>query len=260
MNLASICYFFLIFSHFTYYIVLGIGMHAYAEALGNGFWARDITFRNTTGPEKEQAVAMRVSSNHSIFYRCSFEAYQDNLYVESNLQFYHNCQIQGTIDFIFGDAAVVFQKCDIYLRKPMKGQSNMITAQGRWFPQDHTGIAIQMSRVLPSPEFQDVKGSYHSFLGRPWKEYSRTVCFQTYLDEFIDPKGWAVWNGSFALSTLFYGEYNNSGGEASTKNRVKWKTFHVLNTQQVMKFTVSRFISEDDWIPESGVPFSPGLL
>ena len=142
----------------------------------------------------------------------------------------------------------------------MKGQSNMITAQGRRFPLDHTGIAIQMSRVLPSPEFEAVKGSYQSFLGRPWKEYSRTVFFQTYLDEFIDPKGWAAWNGSFALSTLFYGEYNNSGGGASTKNRVKWKTFHVLNTQQVMKFTVRRFISGDDWIPESGVPFSPGLL
>ena len=88
MNLANICYFFLIFSHFTYYIILGIGMNAYAEALGNGFLARDITFRNTTGLEKEQAVAMRVSSNHSIFYCCSFEASKDTVYVESNLQFY----------------------------------------------------------------------------------------------------------------------------------------------------------------------------
>ena len=88
MNLANFFYFFLIFSYFTYYIVLGIGMHAYAEALGNGFRARDITFRNTTGLEKEQAVAMRVSSNHSIFYRCSFEASRDTLYVEANLQFY----------------------------------------------------------------------------------------------------------------------------------------------------------------------------
>ena len=84
MNLASICYLFLIFFHFTYYIVLGIGMHAYAEAFGNCFWAREITFRNTFGLEKELVVAMRVSSNHSIFYRCSFEASQDTLYVESN--------------------------------------------------------------------------------------------------------------------------------------------------------------------------------
>ena len=88
MNLANIFYFFLIFSHFTYYLVLSIEMHAYAEALGNGFRARDIKFLNTTGLEKEQAVAMRVSSNQSVFYRCSFEASQDTLYVESNLQFY----------------------------------------------------------------------------------------------------------------------------------------------------------------------------
>ena len=97
MNLAYIFYFFLIFSHFTYYIVLGIGMHAYAKALGNGFWARDITFRNTTGLEKEQAVAMRVSSNHSIFYRCSFEAFQETLYMESKLQFYMRKWCEHTV-------------------------------------------------------------------------------------------------------------------------------------------------------------------
>ena len=79
MNLVSICYFILIFSHFTYYIVLGIHMHTYAEALGNDFLARDNTFWNTTGLEKEQVVAMRVSSNHPIFYYCSFEPSQDTL-------------------------------------------------------------------------------------------------------------------------------------------------------------------------------------
>lgn len=44
---------------------------------GDGFWARDMTFENTAGPAKEQAVALRVSSDLSAFYRCSFRGYQD---------------------------------------------------------------------------------------------------------------------------------------------------------------------------------------
>ncbi|KAK9202487.1 hypothetical protein WN944_017698 [Citrus x changshan-huyou] len=85
---------------------------------GDGFWARDMTFENTAGPHKHQAVAPRVSSDLSVFYRCSFKGYQDTLFTLSLRQFYRDCQIYGTIDFIFGDAAAVFQNCDIFDREP----------------------------------------------------------------------------------------------------------------------------------------------
>ncbi|KAH9306465.1 hypothetical protein KI387_010869, partial [Taxus chinensis] len=78
---------------------------------GRGFIARDITFENSAGPEKHQAVALLVASHQSVFYRCSIKGYQDTLYAHSLCQFYRECQIYGTVDFIFGDAAAVFQKC-----------------------------------------------------------------------------------------------------------------------------------------------------
>jgi len=98
---------------------------------GDGFIGRGITFRNSAGPEKRQAVAVRCGGDLSVFYRCGFEGYQDTLYVHSQRQFYRDCYIYGTVDFIFGNAAVVFQSCNIYARRPMQKQKNAVTAQGK---------------------------------------------------------------------------------------------------------------------------------
>ncbi|KAJ4840753.1 putative pectinesterase/pectinesterase inhibitor 36 [Turnera subulata] len=201
---------------------------------GDGFWARDMTFENTAaGPQKHQAVALRVNADLGVFYRCSFKAYQDTLFVHSLRQFYRDCHIYGTIDFIFGDAPVVLQNCDICIRRPMRHQANMITAQGRDSPHENTGICIQGSRVRASPEFVPVKNSFKSYLGRPWKKDSRTVFIKTDLDGLIDPKGWTEWDGSYALSTLYYAEYMNTGAGAATQGRVTWPGFHVLKSTRI---------------------------
>ncbi|ESQ44002.1 hypothetical protein EUTSA_v10006472mg [Eutrema salsugineum] len=227
---------------------------------GDGFWARDMTFENTAGPQKHQAVALRVSSDLSLFYRCSFKGYQDTLFTHSLRQFYRDCHIYGTIDFIFGDAVAVFQNCDIFVRRPMDHQGNMITAQGRDNPHENTGISIQHSRVRAAPEFEAVKGRFKSYLGRPWKKYSRTVFLKTEIDGLIDPRGWREWRGDFALSTLYYGEFMNTGSGAGTSRRVNWPGFHLLHgEEEASPFTVSRFIQGDSWIPITGVPFSAGV-
>ncbi|KAH9306479.1 hypothetical protein KI387_010883, partial [Taxus chinensis] len=75
---------------------------------GKAFIARDMTFENTAGAAKHQAVALRAGSDLSAFYRCSFKAYQDTLYVHSLRQFYGECDVYGTVDFIFGNAAGCF--------------------------------------------------------------------------------------------------------------------------------------------------------
>src|SRR4051812_33194604 len=106
-----------------------------------------MTFENTAGPEKHQAVALRSGSDKSVFYRCSIKGYQDTLYVYSQRQFYRECDIYGTVDFIFGDAAAVLQGCNIYARKPASGQKNTVTAQARTDPGENTGIIIHNCRI-----------------------------------------------------------------------------------------------------------------
>ncbi|QHO54427.1 hypothetical protein HN873_005699 [Arachis hypogaea] len=227
---------------------------------GDGFWARDMTFENTAAPRKHQAVALKSGSDFSVFYRCRFRGYQDTLYVYANRQFYRDCQIYGTIDFIFGDATVVIQNSDIYVRKPMSSQSNYITAQGRENPKKPTGISIINCKVRPTSDFVTSESSIKTFLGRPWKKYSRTVVMKSDLDGLIDPKGWGPWDGEFAIRTLYYGEYMNYGSGASLRNRVNWPGFHVLNSaNEAYPFSVGEFLQGARWIPASGVPFSSGI-
>ncbi|KAK7258753.1 hypothetical protein RIF29_24338 [Crotalaria pallida] len=229
-------------------------------ASGAGFIARDITFENYAGPEKHQAVALRVGADHAVVYRCSILGYQDTCYVHSNRQFFRECDIFGTVDFIFGNAAVVFQKCNIFARKPMGQQKNTITAQNRKDPNQNTGISIHDCRIQPAPDLTKVKDNFPTYLGRPWKLYSRTVYLLSYMGDHIHPSGWLEWNGEFALDTLYYGEYMNFGPGAAIGQRVKWPGYRVItSTVEANRFTVAHFISGSSWLPATGVAFLAGL-
>ncbi|XP_068661982.1 pectinesterase-like [Aristolochia californica] len=228
--------------------------------VGNDFLARGIRFENTAGPSKAQAVALRVGSDLSAFYDCEMVAYQDTLYVHSLRQFFRSCFITGTVDFIFGNAAVVFQDCDIQPRRPNPGQRNMITAQGRDNPDENTGIVIQNCRIAAASDLLPVQSSFPTYLGRPWREYSRTVVMKSNLSNVIQPEGWYPWNGNFALDTLFYGEYQNTGAGAATEGRVKWKGFKVItNATEAQSYTLENFVMGGSWVGNSGFPFTLGL-
>ncbi|KAK4718490.1 hypothetical protein R3W88_016828 [Solanum pinnatisectum] len=229
-------------------------------ATGAGFIARDITFQNWAGPGKHQAVALRIGADHAVIYRCNIIGYQDTLYVHSQRQFYRECDIYGTVDFIFGNAAVVIQNCSIYARKPMDFQKNTITAQNRKDPNQNTGISIHACKIIATSDLQASKGSFPTYLGRPWKLYSRTVVMLSYLGDHIHPHGWLEWNATFALDTLYYGEYMNYGPGAAMGQRVKWPGYHVINsTEEASKFTVAQFIFGSSWLPSTGVAFLAGL-
>ncbi|KAG6507094.1 pectinesterase-like [Zingiber officinale] len=227
------------------------------SVFGDGFIARGITFRNTYGPGS-QAVALMSASDRSAFYRCSIEGYQDTLFVYSQRQFYRECDISGTIDFIFGNAAVVLQRCNILARLPRHGESDVITAQGRSDPNQNTGIVVQRSTIRAAPDLARDRSGVRSYLGRPWMQYSRTVYMQNDIAGLIDPAGWLPFNGAFALDTLYYAEFRNTGPGSRMSRRVRWPGYHVVGRPSVVRpFTVSRFIAGRTWIPATGVPYDP---
>jgi len=231
-----------------------------AAVVGQGFLARDITFQNTAGASKYQAVALRVESDFAAFYKCGMLAYQNTLYVHSNRQFFTNCYIAGTVDFIFGNSAAVFQDCDIHARRPNPGQTITITAQGRSDPNQNTGIVIQKSRIGATPDLQHARSNFSAYLGRPWKEYSRTVIMQSSISDVISPAGWREWKGRFALNTLHFAEYENSGAGAGTSGRVPWKGYKVItDATEAQAFTARNFITGSSWLKSTTFPFSLGL-
>lgn len=227
-------------------------------AAGKGFIARDMGFENSAGPDGHQAVAVRTGSDQSVFYRCSFDGYQDTLYAHSNRQFYRECSITGTVDFIFGNAAVVFQGCSILPREPNANQMVTITAQGKKDPNENTGISIQGCHILPFGG----NITAPTYLGRPWKEYSTTVIMQTGIGSFLKPAGWLSWTGDNTEppSTIFYAEYENTGPGSSVTNRVNWAGYKAsISSDEASKFTVNSFIQGDEWLPNTGVTYMASL-
>ncbi|MCE3217040.1 hypothetical protein HAX54_010156 [Datura stramonium] len=225
--------------------------------VGDGFMARDVTIQNTAGADAQQAVAFRSSSDHSIIENCEFLGNQDTLYVNSLRQYYKSCRIQGNIDFIFGNAAALFQDCDILVAprivNPENGETNVVTAHGRIEPGQSTGFIFHNCSINGTAQYMK---SYYSnpsvhktFLGRPWKEYARTVFLQCRFGDLINPAGWMPWSGEFALNTLYYGEFGNTGAAANAKERVLWSS--QIPPQHVYTYSLQNFIQGDQWIPLS---------
>ncbi|KVH87933.1 Pectinesterase, catalytic [Cynara cardunculus var. scolymus] len=246
----------------THIMIIGDGPSK-TRITGNLNFIDGVTTYHTAtvaGPEKHQAVALRVSADRAIFYNCHMDGYQDTLYVHTYRQFYRDCTISGTIDFLFGDSAVVFQNCIMVVRKPMDNQNCIVTAQGRKENRQPTGIVLQNCSIVADPVYFPVRKEIKSYLGRPWKQYSRTIIMESFIDDLIQPQGWLQWNQTFAFDTLFYTEFNNHGPGSSKLERVQWPGVKELPASRIKRFTPGKFITGDSWIPPTGVPYTSDFI
>ncbi|KAK7849527.1 putative pectinesterase/pectinesterase inhibitor 6, partial [Quercus suber] len=114
-------------------------------------------FVNNAGPDGGQAVALRVADDRIAIYQFSMQGYQDTLLTAYGIHFFRECEVYGTVDFIFGKSRVVLQNCDIYVRKRTEGTVNMNTAQGRGQVED-TGIVL---RWLPNNDKKSLSTLHH---------------------------------------------------------------------------------------------------
>lgn len=213
---------------------------------------------NTAGPQGHQAVALRVNSDESAFFNCRMNAYQDTLYTHGQRQFYRNCVISGTIDFIFGSGAAFFQNCLIILRRPMDNQFNTVTADGRIDPKAQTGIVIHNCRVVPERLLVPDKFKIKSYLGRPWKAASRTVVMETEIGDAIRPEGWVIWEGQNYHQTCYYAEYNNRGPGAVPSSRPGWVRKQI-DRREALQYTVGPFLGAQSWLASTGAKFTDAL-
>ncbi|KAG2273476.1 hypothetical protein Bca52824_068031 [Brassica carinata] len=213
---------------------------------GEHFTAKNIGIENTAGPKGGQAVALRVSADYAVFYSCQIGGYQDTLSL-------------GTVDFIFGDAKCILQNCKIVVRKPKRRQSCMVTAQGRSDVRESTGLVLHNCHIVGEPAYIRMKSVSKAYLGRPWKEFSRTIIMKTTIEDVIDPAGWLPWRGDFALKTLYYAEHLNVGPGSNQARRVKWPGIKRLSPEEALLYTGGRFLVGDSWIPQTQVPYTANM-
>lgn len=203
---------------------------------GDDFMAENITFENSAGPVG-QAVAVRIDGDKVMFKNCRFLGFQDTLYPhgEKSRQYYKDCYIEGTTDFIFGWSTAVFDNCEIYCKEGGSYVTAASTLEGS--PYGFVFLNCRITGSAPANSY---------YLGRPWRPYAKTVFINTYLDKQIKPEGWHNWNKPDAEKTSFYAEYKSKGPGANAKARVAWS--HQLSEQEVQQAYILEKIL-GDWDP-----------
>ncbi|MDE1177748.1 MAG: pectinesterase family protein [Edaphobacter sp.] len=210
------------------------------EVNGDDFEADNLTFENSAG-NTGQAVAIVVRADRAIFKHCRFLGHQDTLFADYGRQYYLDSYIEGTVDFIFGNATAVFDQTEIHELSP-----GYLTAQSRTSAEQTTGYVILSSRVTA-----DAAGlaDKHFFLGRPWRPYSRVIYINTQLPASLSPLGWDPWGKELNQKTAYYAESNSTGAGAALSSRAPWS--HQLSSEEARQYLPNVFLrGADHWRPE----------
>ena len=181
---------------------------------GPDFEAENITFENASGPVG-QAVACHVAADRAVFRRCRFLGFQDTLYTfgENTREYYEDCYIEGTVDFIFGKASAVFNRCELHSKRT--GGFLMAPAT----PQNcRYGYVLYDCRLTAGVDVES--GSV--YLSRPWRPYGQVVFIRCEMGRHIHPEGFHNWGKAENEQTAFYAEYQCYGEGAATSGRVSW--------------------------------------
>lgn len=233
----------------------------------------DVTLKNVTvqndagcGPSISQAIALYVDGDRNSFYNCRLIGCQDTLFTAPlprkeaqpggftgpgkdkprtmGRQYYKNCFIQGDVDFIFGGACCYFEECTIFSKKPDKlpPEANgyviwgYVTAAST-FKEEPYGYVFESCKLISDCPAESI------YLGRPWREYAKTVFLNCELGKHIIKEGWNDWDKTHGH--FYYGEYNSTGEGANPSARIDYS--HQLTAQEASHYTKEKVLQ--GWIP-----------
>jgi pectinesterase len=210
------------FSSYTFYV------H------GNDIALENLTIKNSAG-RVGQAVALHVDGDRFVIKNCNLLGNQDTLLTanDSSRQYYLNCFIEGTTDFIFGNATAIFQNCTI------KSLTNSYITAASTTQWQKYGYVFFNCKLIADEECK------MEYLGRPWRAYAKVVFIACELGSHIRPEGWHNWGKAENESTAYYAEYKNSGDGASTAKRAKWS--YVLTDKEAKEYTLEKIFK--GWKP-----------
>lgn len=194
------------------------------------FHAENLTIENSAG-SVGQAVALHVEGDRCVFKNCRLLGNQDTLYTggQNSRQYYKNCYIAGTTDFIFGAATALFDSCTVH------SKSNSYITAASTIKGKIYGYVFMNCLLEADPGVDRV------YLGRPWRDYARVVFLNCEMGAHIAPEGWANWDKTERDKTAYYAEYGNTGPGSHTGKRVAWS--YQLTAGEVAKYTRDKVLA-----------------
>ncbi|XP_027357330.1 probable pectinesterase 29 [Abrus precatorius] len=213
----------------------------------NNTVAKGITFTNThNNPvimEKTritQAKAARIHADKCAFLDCAFLGVQDTLYDSYGRHYYHNCYIQGGIDFIYGSGQSIFEASTINFSMGNSGVkiNGVFTAQERESPDDPSGFVFKNCNITGS--------GGKAILGRSFTAYARVIIVNSFLSDVVSPEGWNARSFVGHEETIMFVEEGNRGPGANKSKRVQW--IKDLRGAALDHFLNITYIDEEGWI------------
>ncbi len=220
-----------------YFEKIGMGRNStfYTATLrieGDDFHAKDLTIENSAGEGKGQAIALMVAANRVKVENCKIVGNQDTVFLtgESSKQYFKDCHIEGTTDFIFGNATALFENCVLMSKK-----KSYITAASTTSNQEF-GFVFKNCELSAIDDLDKV------YLGRTWRKFAKTVFIQCNMGGHIIPEGWDNWSNIEAKKTSFYAEFNSKGKGANVEARIPWS--HQLGIKEVKKYSRENILGQ----------------
>jgi len=208
-------------------------------AEGDDFSVSNLTIKNTSG-DKGQAIALSIVGNRAQVSDCIISGNQDTLYLSGKeaKQYFKDCYIEGTTDFIFGSATALFENCIIHSLK-----NSYITAAS-------TPEGTAFGFVFKNCKLTAEASATAVYLGRPWRIYAKTVYINCDMGKHIKPEGWENWSKPEAEKNAFYAEYNNRGEGFQPTKRVSWS--HQLSKKEEEQYTTENILRDSiqNWYSE----------
>ncbi|WP_308170103.1 pectinesterase family protein [Acrocarpospora catenulata] len=206
---------------------------------GRDFAGTNLTVSNdfdeTSTPEGQQAVALRLDGDRTTLTNVRVLGDQDTLLVNDSARAYvRNSYVEGTVDFIFGGGTIVFDNCDIYEKRSTGGP---ITAASTPAAKTY-GFLFYRSRVTGAT-------ANTTTLGRPWRPDAQVLYRESTLSSTIrTSQPWTDMSTNIWQNARFL-EYRNTGAGAGVNaNRPQ------LSDAQAANYTPQRYLAgSDGWNP-----------
>lgn len=230
---------------------------------------KNLTIENASGDSQThgQAIALYAECDRFIVDSCRLLGHQDTLFtgplppkeIEPNgfvgptqfaprvngRQYYRNCYICGDIDFIFGSATAYFEHCTLEsLRRNAPAGFDTEVPEG-YVTAASTPEGQTYGYVFSNCDFTSGNcPSASVYLGRPWRDFAKTVLINCSLGSHIHPAGFHDWNKTHAHETVFYAEH------ALTSSPRRAVFVHTLSDAETDNYTKENVLSGDDsWTP-----------